>query len=289
MGFWRGVPVHELFRHFRPTFPWSIVRNEPERWNVIQHVKSLALQDVYEGEPLSKRAVQELRDLTHHNDWLIRFGAKTALHFAGHDMSGDSEFYKWLTRYLELKRPKRVPVQTFDVSREAVLARFPFLSTPAKEHLVARLREAVRISKSLNRPVLLFGGVVKGTSLPGGDLDYAVVSREPLHVDARHQAVPVITPESRDPVSLSILFLGHGIFTGSPRLVRDVQRAVLRDVSEMEWESARKNTAKNEAQIHHVVSIFGVPPEKVPLVAALRVLYATPPRLGVVRRILRVP
>jgi len=281
--------VVEPFRHFRPTFPWSFVKHEPERWEIAQHVKHLAQRDIFVGEPLDNNAVARLRSLTNHEDWLIRFGAKTALHFAGQDMSGDSEFYKWLTRYLELRRPKRVPVQSFNVSRDAVLARYPFLSTPDKPHLVSRLQEAVDISRALNRLVLLFGGVVKGTSLPGGDLDFAVVSREPIHVNMPHQAVPVITPESRDPVSLSILFLGHGIFTGSRRLVRAVQRAIASSVSEEEWEAARKNTAKNEAQIHHVVSIFGVPSEKVPLVAALRVLYATPPRLDIARRILRVP
>ena len=145
------VDAFSVLRHFRPTFPWSIAHHEPERWELIHHVRRLAAQDVFHGEILDRETAERLRSLSNHDDWLIRFGAKTVLHFSGHDMSSD-----------------------------------------------------------------------------------------------------------------------------------------LKNVSESEWELARKNTAKNEAQIHHVVSIFGVPLEKVPLVAALRVLYATPPRLEVTRRIFRV-
>jgi hypothetical protein len=281
--------LRRVLEHFRPTFPWSFVKYESERWELRQYLKTLLSKDTYYGDPLPHVSAERLWNYAQHSDWLMRFGAKTVLHFSGkQDLSNDPEFSKWLFRYLELKRPKRIPAQTYDVSRGAILRRYPFLATPAKDWLLERLQEARDISKQLGRPVLVFGGVTKGTSMPPGDLDYAVVSREQMRPPESHQAVPVITPESRDAVSLSILFLGNGIFTGNRRLVRDVQRAVVSQITEKEWEAARKNTAKNEAQIHHVISLFGVPPEKAPLVAALRVLDSTPPTLEKARRILRV-
>jgi len=284
------VPLpRSLLREFRPTFPWSFTHYQPERWEVLQHVKHLARNDVFAGPPLSEESLRRMYSLSTHPDWVVRFGAKTALHFAGENQESDPEFAKWLHRYLELKRPKRVPVQSFTASRDSLLSRYPFLATPAEDHLARMLSEARALRKELNRPILLFGGVVKGTAMPGGDLDFAVVSRNPLNVPESHQAIPVITPESQDPVSLSILFLGHGIYTGPRRILRDVQRTVVSNVSEEQWERARKNTAKHEAQIHHVVSIFGVPAEKVPLFAAVRAIYATPPPLDVAKRILRVP
>ncbi len=276
-----------IFSRFRPVFPWSFAKHDPERWFIRQNLRKLLENDIYYGSPLDGDEARRLEELTRHVDWLIRFGAKTALHFSGRSMESDPEFHKWMIRYMELYRPKRVPASSIERAKPYLFQRYAFYATPFKDALERLLREAMEISRSVNRPVILFGGVTKGTATPTSDLDFAVVSREPLRIES-HQHVPVITPRSTDPDSLSILFSGNAIFTGGRRLVRDVQRSILEHVSEERWERGRKHAAQQEGKIHHVTSIYGIDPNRAPLVAALRAVDRVPPRLDTARRILHV-